>query len=83
MSYWICDKDQNCIDCPKHYPEETCEHYIEVETVKDTHTNADCIRAMTDEELAEWIFKHDCHTNLYGYDRIEAVLDWLKQEVKG
>lgn len=82
MSYWICDKDQNCIDCPKHYPEETCEHYIEVETVKDTHNNADCIRAMTDEELAEWIFKHDCHTLLYGYDPKDAVLNWLKQEVK-
>lgn len=45
-------------------------------------TNADRIRAMTDEELAEWIHKHDCHTNLYGYDSREAVLDWLKQEVR-
>lgn len=45
-------------------------------------TNADCIRAMTDEELAEWINKHDCHTNLYGYDPKEAILDWLKQEVE-
>lgn len=45
-------------------------------------TNADRIRAMTDEELAEWIFKHDCHTLLYGYDPKDAVLNWLKQEVK-
>jgi len=44
-------------------------------------TNADRIRAMSDEELAEWINKHDCHTNLYGYDTKEAILDWLKQEV--
>ena len=43
-------------------------------------TNADRIRAMTDEELAEWIHKHDCHTNFYGYDPIEAVQDWLKVE---
>lgn len=43
-------------------------------------TNADRIRAMTDEELAEWIIKHDCHTFLYGYDPKDAVLDWLKQE---
>lgn len=43
-------------------------------------TNADRLRTMTDEELAEWINKHDCHTNLYGYDPKEAVLDWLKQE---
>ena len=41
-------------------------------------TNADRIRAMTDAELAEWINKHDCHTNLYGYDPKEAVLVWLK-----
>ena len=44
-------------------------------------SNADRIRAMTDEELAEWINKHDCHTNLYGYDPKEATLEWLKQEV--
>lgn len=45
-------------------------------------THADHIRAMTDEELAEWINKHDCHTNLYGYDPKEAILDWLRQEVQ-
>ena len=45
-------------------------------------TYADRIRAMTDEELAEWINKHDCHTNLYGYDPKEAILEWLKQEVQ-
>lgn len=47
------------------------------------HTNADKIRAMTDEELAEWIIKHDCHTFLYGYDPKDAVFDWLKQEAEG
>lgn len=30
---FICDKDEHCIDCPKNYPEETCEHWIEVEQV--------------------------------------------------
>lgn len=44
-------------------------------------TNADRIRAMTDEELAVWISKHDCHTNLYGYDPTEAILEWLKEKV--
>ncbi len=47
-----------------------------------SQTNADRIRGMTDEELAEWIIKHDCHTNLYGYDPKDAVLDWLKQEAE-
>lgn len=46
-------------------------------------TNADRIRAMTDEELAEWINKHDCHTNLYGYDPRDAILDWLKSPAGG
>ncbi len=36
----------------------------------------------TDEEIAKWIHRHDCHTNLYGYDNEEAILDWLKQEVQ-
>ena len=45
-------------------------------------TNADRIRAMTDEELAEWITKHDCHTNLYGYAPKDTILCWLKQEVE-
>lgn len=31
---WICDKDEHCIDCPKNYPEEKCEHWIEVAEVK-------------------------------------------------
>ena len=36
-------------------------------------TNADRIRAMSDEELAEWLEDH-CYQ--YGW------LDWLKQEVE-
>ena len=31
---WICDKDEHCIDCPKNYPNEECEHYIEVQAIK-------------------------------------------------
>ena len=43
-------------------------------------TNADRIRAMTDEELAEWIFN-----TLWSYDAIcekrkKDWLDWLKEE---
>lgn len=44
-------------------------------------TNANkYFRNATDEEIAKWIHRHDCHTNLYGYDNEEAILDWLKQE---
>jgi hypothetical protein len=46
-------------------------------------TNADkYFRDATDEEIAKWIHRHDCHTNLYGYDNEEAILDWLKQEAE-
>lgn len=53
-------------------------------------TNADRIRAMTDEELAEWLIEHvDCTENCCpvflvcnrssrGCERL--LLDWLKQE---
>lgn len=57
---------------------ENCEYYHS----KYKPTNADKIRQMSDEELAERIIKHDCHTNLYGYDPRTAVLDWLKQEAE-
>lgn len=44
-------------------------------------TNADCIRRMTDEELAEWIVRK---TEGYGFDgyeeSVEAWLYWLKEE---
>jgi len=46
-------------------------------------TNADkYFHYATDEEIAKWIRRHDCHTNLYGYDNEEAILDWLKQEAE-
>ena len=45
-------------------------------------TNADRIRAMSDEELAEWLADHPVVSE---YDennlRHKAWLDWLKQEV--
>lgn len=69
--------DEVCLDC--YWPEFTEEpSNFEPKPV----TNADRIRSMTDEELAEWINKHDCHTNLYGYDHKEAIYDWLRQEAK-
>lgn len=62
---------------------ENCKHYHS----KYKKTNADRIRSMTDEELAEWFctmcnfgdfcpYKDDCDTNGSG------VLKWLREEVK-
>lgn len=49
-------------------------------------TNADRIRAMTDEELAEWFAGHDAGlvANVLNNDYVEPTkgswLEWLKQE---
>ena len=43
-------------------------------------TNADHIRGMTDEELAEWVWSAECAGRAYGPRGKQAWLDWLKQE---
>lgn len=43
-------------------------------------TNGDRIRAMTDEELAEWLHNRQTRTWLYGTWSKDALLDWLKEE---
>jgi len=30
---FVCEKDMQCVDCPKNYPDEVCDHWIEVEPV--------------------------------------------------
>ena len=42
-------------------------------------TNADRIRAMTDEELAEFIWDY----NFMHHEKPQELLEWLKQECKG
>lgn len=43
-------------------------------------TNADRIRAMTGEELAEAICKVELMSDKHGHRGFQAWLDWLKQE---
>ena len=46
-------------------------------------TNADKIRSMTDEELAEWIVRRTEGYGFDGYDAsVKAWLKWLREEVK-
>ena len=45
-------------------------------------TNADVIRAMSDEELAEWLLNHDNITAEKGRLSKDELLQWLKSEVK-
>lgn len=71
----ICDCDILCADC-KFYDDKGG---------KDVQTNADRIRAMSDEELA----KQFAHTSIcdqkypecmkVGEDCLECLLEWLKQ----
>jgi transcriptional regulator with XRE-family HTH domain len=45
-------------------------------------TNADRIRAMTDEELAEMLSPYMCPYNGEDYTRLGGVLKWLQQPAK-
>ena len=55
-------------------------------TTGKSQTNADRIRAMSDEELCNWLFQRDC-TNIaafleyggMGVMNAVQLLDWLKQ----
>lgn len=47
--------------------------------ITGTKTNADKIRAMTDEEIAEWFWWMLDYTKNYTDSRL-ALIDWLKKE---
>lgn len=64
VSKFYCEEfyPDNCANCPGWTPEKSI-------------TNADRIRAMTDEELAEWLASYS------GYGE-SAWLGWLKEVVE-
>lgn len=67
----LCDRCKEYARCCLNYDGDNCRRSRTVEP-----TNADRIRSMTDEELAEWL-----------EDRFQLPinglwLDWLKQEAK-
>lgn len=43
-------------------------------------TNADRIRGMTDEELADWVWGAETDGRAYGPRGKNSWLDWLKEE---
>lgn len=72
------------IKCPRCFQESIYDFDIEVEKPV---TNADRIRAMTDEELAKWFTsvctaKSTCSCMDCAFDAFMdcGFLDWLKQE---
>lgn len=75
---------KDCINC-KHrecweyaYPCNSCTDIDPTgkPTNWEAQTRADRVRAMTDEELAEWL-----DNNTYRFQIYKDWLDWLKQEV--
>ena len=34
MSFYICEKNGNCVDCPRIDPNESCEHWVEVKYMR-------------------------------------------------
>lgn len=83
---YICNWCEKIKDNPHEEIERECEYY-------ESLTNADRIRSMTDEELAEFIyefnFKIDCRTCKEPVDEEgdcsgnceNEILRWLKSEV--
>ena len=80
----LCDRCKEYARCCLNYDGDNCRRSRTVEP-----TNADCIRAMTDEELAEMMAHGNCgyckiHDYCFsqkGVDCDEAWLNWMKQEV--
>ena len=72
----------NCKNCKKqgcslagknHEMSFECKAYI-------GKTNADRIRSMSDEELAEWVWGAETAGRAYGPRGKKAWLDWLRKE---
>jgi VIT1/CCC1 family predicted Fe2+/Mn2+ transporter len=63
--------------------DELAEHEVVYSAIKSSEkqTNSDKIRSMSDEELADWIVKHDNKTNENGYWTREMILEYMKSEV--
>ena len=69
----ICPARRRNGDCVSEYP---CRHKVEPPKPK---TNADHIRSMTDEELAEFLCRVDARK---GYSDIIVWGHWIKQPYK-
>ena len=77
--------DIKCINCNSYFNfDELYKRRIGEVLKSKPVTNADRIRAMSDEELAEWLAEHqkigDAETHRDGYRQL--WLDWLKQEAQ-
>ena len=87
--------DNTCICCGSLIPEgrQICKRCEEIHDEKQiamiakpaARTNGDRIRQMTDEELAEMLFRDRCDMCAHGACRLddgckEGVFEWLRKE---
>lgn len=91
----VCWCTKECDECSCGGDRTKCDFYPEVrekakKEVENTKTNSEYIRAMTDDELAEFLVgsgsnvEDICHPGLCldGETCVGCVLKWLKQPVK-
>ena len=71
-----CGNDKCCARRYGLFAEKTCPNFVEPKP----QTNADRIRSMSDEELADWVWGAETAGRAYGPRGKKAWLDWLKQE---
>ena len=68
------------------YPCNQCEHGVNPKDFYEPKTNADRIRAMSDEELAEFLIDHHRYPCKYcsgcPLECSDGLMQWLKSEVK-
>ena len=70
----------SCYECPASKSD-----YVQVKTAPKPQTNADRIRSMTDEELAEFLTEYRCvHKAPHCKDAncVHCWLDWLQSPVE-
>ena len=79
-----CEKCKYRSKSEYEYPCERCTHGCIVKEHYEPMTNADRIRDMDDEELAEFL----CNVNQYSdmqvpsKKEVDAMIDWLQSEVE-
>lgn len=73
--------DMKCINCNSYFNFDEFYKQKIAEVIKPKQTNADRIRAMSDEELAEFI-SGKARTFGEEYEGYMSALDWLKEEAQ-
>lgn len=78
MSLWYpcayCTKD---LKCTKYSDDKVTSYCLLGPCNDETKSNADRIRQMTDEELAEWVWGAETSGRAYGPRGKKSWLDWL------